>query len=156
MRVNLGGGHIRIPGYVQLDKQPEWRGVSADLVADLEEGLPFPDRSVDVINAAHIFEHINNFIPLMNECWRVLKDDGFMMVAVPVFPSVIAIAPPDHVRFFVPETFGYFLRSSKHPLAHKCWKLEINVEMKLPFRGKETRDPQLFFLMTPDRGEESQ
>ena len=67
MKVNLGGGYIDIPGYLKLDKQAEWAGVRADVIADLEEGLPFPDRSIDVLNASHIFEHINNFIPLMNE-----------------------------------------------------------------------------------------
>jgi len=153
VKLNLGGGHIRIPGYLQVDKQPEWLGVRADIVADLEEGLPFEDRSVDVINVAHVFEHINNFIPLMDECWRVLKDDGFMMVAVPVFPSVIAVSPPDHVRFFVPETFWYFWRSSKHPMRHKYWTSEMSIEMELPFRGKDSKDPQLFVLLRPDREE---
>lgn len=151
MKLNLGGGHIRIPGYLQVDKQPEWGGVSADVVTDLEEGLPFPDQSVDVINAAHIFEHVKNFLPLMEECWRVLKDDGFMMVAVPVFPSEAAVAPPDHVRYFTAGTFEYFRKDNMHPFERKPWIIELKVEMNQPFLSGEEKDPQSFLLMRPDR-----
>lgn len=135
---------------MKLDLDPEWEGIRTDVIADLEEGLPFPDRSLDVINAAHIFEHIYNFIPLMNECWRCLKDDGFMMVAVPVFPSDAAAGPPDHVRFFTQTTFMCFERAWCPP-GRMPWIRECSVEMTGPFLGQGTSEPQLFTLMRPDR-----
>ena len=110
IKVNLGAGKQSIPGYFGLDRNPEWAGVRADVVADLDAGLPFADRSLDVINACHVLEHIRNLIQLMNECWRVLNDDGFMMAAVPIFPSDAAVGPPDHVRFFTATTFMHFER----------------------------------------------
>jgi len=149
MKINLGGGYIDIPGYLKLDKQPEWGGVRANVIADLEEGLPFPDRSIDVLNASHIFEHIRNFIPLMNECWRVLKDDGFMMVTVPAFPSDGAIAPPDHVRYFVQKTF-HCLEKEFCPPDRKAWAVEVNVQFISPLFA-EADTEAIFALMRPVR-----
>ena len=50
---------------------------NVDIVADLEEGLPFlPENSVDQIYCRSVFEHIESFDNLMREIVRVLKRDG--------------------------------------------------------------------------------
>lgn len=148
MKIDLGGGKNEIPGYLNVDKYPEY----ADVVADLEEGLPFADRSVDTINASHLFEHINNFVELMNECWRVLKDDGFLMGCVPTYPGKMAVNDPTHVRFFTPGTLMYFTSDAYCIPGTKRWVLEANIEMSDP--GREELLPDLtfmWFLMRPDR-----
>lgn len=148
MKLDLGGGKNKIPGYINVDKYPEY----ADVIADLEEGLPLPDRSVDVINASHIFEHINNFVPLMNECWRVLKDDGFLMACVPTYPGRMAVNDPTHVRFFTPDTFAYFVTDLYCAPGTPRWIKEVSVEMSDPGPKEALADLTfVWILMRPDR-----
>lgn len=46
------------------------------LIAD-SMGLPFSDNSIDVIICNHIYEHVPEAKQLMEEVYRVLKEDGF-------------------------------------------------------------------------------
>ena len=57
----------------------------ADISHDLKKGIPLPDRSVDRIYTSHMLEHIpySSLIKFINECYRVLKDNGELSVAVP-------------------------------------------------------------------------
>jgi len=104
LKLNLGcGDHIE-EGYINIDIAAE-----CDLQLDLEKGkLPFDNESVDTIYASQIMEHITNFIPLMNECHRVLVPKGKLNIQVPCYPSPQAFSDPTHVRFFTTESFKYF------------------------------------------------
>lgn len=108
LKLNLGCGNDIREGWENIDRVT--LGDSRIKAIDLEEAqLPYGDDSVDIIVAHHVLEHIFNLIPLMNECHRVLREDGFMEIAVPHFPHPDSVKDPDHKRFFVPETFrGYF------------------------------------------------
>jgi len=58
------------------------RGVVASKV-DLDEGLPFNDKSFDLIWAGDIIEHVFDPIFVLQECRRVLRPNGRMLVTVP-------------------------------------------------------------------------
>lgn len=104
MKLNLGCGHKKMDGFINIDIIPE-----ADVQVDLEsQPLPFPDDSVDFVQASQVFEHIENFIPLMNEIHRVLKPGGVVRADMPLAGTLQAFQDPTHVRFFVPETFAYW------------------------------------------------
>jgi len=76
---------------------------------DLETGcLPFCSSSVLAINARAILEHISNFIPLMNDCWRVLEPEGSIYILVPQAGQECSFRDPTHVRYFTLRTFDYF------------------------------------------------
>ncbi|WP_439599116.1 class I SAM-dependent methyltransferase [Falsiroseomonas sp.] len=55
---------------------------SASLVAE-EEALPFADRSFDRILLVHGLEAAENARRMLREVWRVLHDDGRLIVVVP-------------------------------------------------------------------------
>ena len=57
-------------------------GASATVMAG-EEGLPFPDLTFDRIVLVHGLEAAENARRLLREVWRILKDDGKLMVVVP-------------------------------------------------------------------------
>lgn len=57
-------------------------GPSATLVAE-EERLPFPDLAFDRVLLVHGLEAADNARRLLREAWRVLKDDGRLLVVVP-------------------------------------------------------------------------
>lgn len=51
--------------------------------ADLGEGIPLPDASVDVIHAAEVIEHLYDPDLLVDECARVLRPGGHLVVTTP-------------------------------------------------------------------------
>jgi len=65
---------------------PRWRwprkAASCTAVAE-EEALPFPDLLFDRVLIVHGLEHAENTRRLLREAWRVLKDDGKLLVVVP-------------------------------------------------------------------------
>jgi SAM-dependent methyltransferase len=104
--IDIGCGNAKqMPGAIGVDAFPH-DGV--DVVADLEQGLPFDDRSIDHVFAVHVLEHIRGLVAVMNEIHRVLRPDGVLHVLVPSADCVNAAADPTHVRFFNRQTFKYF------------------------------------------------
>jgi SAM-dependent methyltransferase len=101
--VDLGCGATKQwPGNLGLDIYPA-PGVNA--VADLCGSLPLADRSVDVFFAVHILEHLIDFLPLLDECHRVLRPGGVLHVMSPWWRHVNAVADPTHVRLLDVQTF---------------------------------------------------
>ncbi|MBR0647512.1 class I SAM-dependent methyltransferase [Plastoroseomonas hellenica] len=68
----------------QLAPPATWplAGPCATLVAE-EERLPFPDLAFDRVLLVHGLEAADNARRLLREAWRVLKDDGRLLVVVP-------------------------------------------------------------------------
>lgn len=68
-----------------------------DIVLDVCDMNQITSDSIDVINATEIFEHIENPEKGLEECYRVLKKDGVLMLSMPfLFP--IHADPPDFQR----------------------------------------------------------
>ncbi|MEH1056178.1 methyltransferase domain-containing protein [Micromonospora sp. CPCC 206171] len=100
--VDLGcGGQKQYPTNLGLDIFPA-HGV--DAVADLSGSLPLADDSVDVFFAVHILEHLIDFLPLVDECHRVLRPGGVLHVMSPWWGHVNAVADPTHVRLLDVQT----------------------------------------------------
>ena len=105
MKLHLGCGNDYKKGYVNCDISAE---VNPDVVVDLEEKLQFKDDSVSEVLANHVFEHVQNFIPLMHELHRVCRKDAKIIIRTPFYSAWGQFNDPTHVRFFTPWTFGYF------------------------------------------------
>jgi len=106
VRLNIGCGRKNYPGFVNIDKQ-NLSGV--DLLWDLEQvPLPFADNSISEVRAEHVLEHIQQFVPLMEELWRISKKGGKIRIEVPYFRYEGAFRDPTHCRFFSEYSFEYF------------------------------------------------
>ncbi len=107
-QLDLGSGIHKTEGYKGVDIKA-LDGV--DYVYDLTK-VPYPaeDKSISRIITKHTLEHLDwkDVIRLMNECHRILKNDGEMEIFVPLFPSETAVDDPDHKTMFTTETFGRF------------------------------------------------
>lgn len=104
--IDLGCGRKKqFPKALGVDFRP-LKGV--DVVADLNNTLPFKENSADHIFAIHVLEHLPDLLSLMNEVHRVLKPSGIFHVIVPNSSSKNALADPTHVRFFNKQTFRFF------------------------------------------------
>lgn len=59
--------------------------VSPDIIFDVAlDGLsPIADNSLDFVIASHLHEHVPNPLGLLKECYRVLRSNGVLYLAVP-------------------------------------------------------------------------
>lgn len=61
------------------------RGVPVTYVHPHSSGiLPFPTNSIDLITCLGVLHHIPNVGTVLNECFRVLKSDGYALVREPI------------------------------------------------------------------------
>ena len=98
MKLNLGCGKDIREGYTNLDKR-DW---GQDIVRDVLKGLPFDNNKFDEVLASHFLEHIRNGENLyfvFTEIWRVLKNDGLLIVRLPHSESPEAFYP-DHLSYW--------------------------------------------------------
>jgi len=108
MKLNLGCGSDIRRGWVNLDVV---KGEGVDIVHDLNKlPLPFEDRKFDFILCQDVLEHIN-FIPLMNELYRILKPKGILKIRCPHFTSKLNFENPTHIHQFSSKSFDYFTRN---------------------------------------------
>ncbi len=111
-KLNLGCGNNILENYINID-MINLEGV--DLVTTLEDSkLPFEDNSIDEIVCDHILEHIYNFVPLMEELYRICKNKALIYVNVPYYKYEGAFRDPTHRRFFTERTFDYFSPENKY------------------------------------------
>lgn len=100
--LDLGCGDTRqYPDNIGVDRR---RTPSVAVQADVAAGLPFRDGSVDRIFAVHVLEHLADFLPLVDECHRVLAPGGVLHVLSPWWRHVNAVADPTHVRLLDTQT----------------------------------------------------
>jgi SAM-dependent methyltransferase len=108
-RLHLGCGRTILPGWVNLDMQA---GNQVDVVADLDKcgeiPLPFESDTFDEFLASHLFEHLRNPLPLMQELHRIGKPGAKAVFKVPYGSSDDASEDPTHVRLCFLHTFSYF------------------------------------------------
>ncbi|OLF16303.1 methyltransferase domain-containing protein [Actinophytocola xanthii] len=101
--VDIGcGGSKQYPGNVGFDRR---RTGAVNVLADLGQGIPLRDGSVDRVFAVHVLEHLVDFLPLVDECHRVLRPGGVLHVLSPWWRYVNAVADPTHVRLLDVQTF---------------------------------------------------
>lgn len=113
LRLNLGSGERRLPGYVNVDCVPL---AGVDILADLNE--PFaelPDNSVDAVYARHTLEHIDRLTDLLAEIHRVTRPGGQIEIIVPHFSNPYGYSDPTHVRFFGLYSFYYLSDTIDQP-----------------------------------------
>ncbi len=87
------------------------------------EPLPLEDRSVDVVWAGEVIEHVADVAPWLSEVRRVLRPRGTLLLTTPHHGPLtllgLALSPrrfdahfeprSDHVRFFSPRTLRALL-----------------------------------------------
>jgi len=132
IKIELGGGRNPKPGYKNVDIIPE-----ADFQCNLEfDNLPFENETINEIYTHHTFEHIENIIKVMNECWRVLKFGGKMIVVVPHLNCTLAWQDPTHKRYWNEESMKFFcgkyLKKYKLDYGIKCCFRLIKNKVTIP------------------------
>jgi hypothetical protein len=130
MKLNLGCGHNRLDGFINVDASAECR---PDKVWDLEQTpWPWPDSSVSEARFFHSLEHMGAdpkvFLAIMKELYRVMRPGGVVHIVVPHPRHDNFLNDPTHVRPITPQILHLFDRTrndevkarggSDTPLAH--------------------------------------
>jgi SAM-dependent methyltransferase len=97
MKLNIGGGDVRMPGYLNLDYDPQ---SNPDYVVDLErDRFPFDDNTVETVVAHHVLEHLGEgYFHCLQEIYRVCKHGAIVDIHVPHHRHDSFAADPTHRR----------------------------------------------------------
>jgi len=138
MKFNMGCGHNKMNGYVNVDLSAV---CGPDQVVDLESmPWPWPDDCAEEVIFNHCLEHLGGdpkvFLSIMKELYRVCRDNAVVKIAVPHPRHDNFIGDPTHVRVISPQVLNLFSRknndlwarmgASNTPLAHY---LSVDFEM---------------------------
>lgn len=110
MKLNLGSGTKRYPGYLNIDSDA---GSLPDYLLNLEtDTLPIVDNSVDEVLAHHILEHLGDgFFHCLRELYRVCKHGAIIDVKVPHPRHDTFLIDPTHKRPIYPHTLDMFSKT---------------------------------------------
>ncbi|HXD46871.1 MAG TPA: methyltransferase domain-containing protein [Pseudolabrys sp.] len=110
MRLNLGCGNRKVPGWVNVDKV---QACHPDQVVDLEQ-LPWPwaDDSVEEVMLSHVLEHLGEdtktYLGLIKELYRVCRNGAKIVILVPHPRHDFFLDDPTHVRTITPGGLALF------------------------------------------------
>jgi predicted SAM-dependent methyltransferase len=110
MRLNLGCGNAKLPGWVNVDGSA---GCSPDQVVDLEQ-IPWPwaDNLVKEVLLSHVLEHLGTttarYLDIFKELYRVCANGAKVTVIVPHPRHDFFLNDPTHVRAVTVEGLAHF------------------------------------------------
>ena len=118
MRLNLGCGDKKMPGWRNVDKIAM---CDPDEVVDLEQlPWPWPDDSVDEILLSHVLEHLGQspdiYLGIVKEVYRVCRNDAKITIVVPHPRHDHFLQDPTHVRVVTPEGLNMFSQAANRRL----------------------------------------
>jgi hypothetical protein len=136
MKLNLGCGFNKPEGYVNVDKYKE---CNPDIQCDLEIfPWPFENDLIDEILLNHSLEHMGQqsevFLKIMQEIYRVCKNDATVFINVPHPRHDNFISDPTHVRAITPMTLTLFDLELNKQWQNKAANTPFAIYLKVNFK----------------------
>jgi predicted SAM-dependent methyltransferase len=93
-KLHLGCGSELLEGWLNSDLSPSSNRI---LRLDATDPFPFPDETFDYVFSEHMIEHnsYSNGLAMLNECYRVLKDNGKIRISTPDLSFLIDLYNQD-------------------------------------------------------------
>lgn len=122
-RLELGCGLNKLPGSIGVDLNPD--ATAADVIADLDLPLPFPDCSFDEVRAVHVIEHVRDIVQTMAEIHRVSRAGGRLHVVTPHYTDSSSWRDPTHRWHLNTYSFRFWTDGGLHHQRHWYTRLEL-------------------------------
>lgn len=103
----------------------------------IDDKLPFPNESQDYVYSSHALEHIDDYKQTLQDWYRVLKTNGYLVITVPhqflyekIKPRKTNNGRPgskwngDHRRFITPASLLKEIEESLEPNSYRIRLLE--------------------------------
>ena len=154
IKLNLGCGEKRIPGFINVDKFG-----TPDINHDLESfPWPWESNSVSEIALIHVLEHLGKdteiYFGILKEMYRVCKNKAKIRIVVPHYRHSCFYNDPTHVRVVTPEGLRLFSKKQnkiwiEKGAANSLLALYLNVD----FEVKQTviKPSQDWFRLHPEQ-----
>ncbi len=126
-------------GYTERFNQAYFIGQCHFMRVNLCGPWPWPDSSIDEINAYDAIEHLPDQIHTMNEAWRVLKPGGQFNIDVPTTDGRGAWQDPTHVSFWNRNSFWYYEKGNLHRERFKGAS-SVKAEVKAAFKVLDEKE----------------
>jgi len=138
-KLNIGCGLNKKEGFVNIDKAPE---INPDMVVNIEQGLPFANKSFDYIYSCHCLEHIrpDKWIFILNEISRVAKNGCILELKLP-FDNIATRTHCDHYRTFGFMSFDPLIKGTERDYYSDLNLIKLSKEIN-PF-------VKLFYYLFP-------
>lgn len=150
IRLDVACGPSKQKGYLGMDIVP---GENVDIVHDIQKfPWPIPDNVCASILMSHIYEHIEPKyrFQVMDECWRIIRHDGQLLIACPYANSFLESAHPAHYmcpneasfQFFDPDYHLWHASGYQKPLAWKIIRcaFAMNGTIEIVMEPRKKRD----------------
>jgi hypothetical protein len=113
MKFNMGCGHNRLDGYVNVDSSPN---SAADQIVDLEQTpWPWADGCAEEVLFNHSLEHMGAeakvFLAIIQDLYRICADGAVVQINAPHPRHDNFIGDPTHVRIVTPKVLSLFDKS---------------------------------------------
>lgn len=95
MKLNLGCGNKTKAGFIGVDR---YHCEAAELIADLDGGLPFKSEVISEVLMDNVIEHVRSIPALMQEIYRVCADGAVVRIITPHFASLASWRDPTHIH----------------------------------------------------------
>jgi predicted SAM-dependent methyltransferase len=113
VRIDLGCGAAKESGFTGVDR---YLLPGVDVIANLDEPLPFHTDTVDLIFASHSLEHVKNLLATMKEIYRVCKHGAQLCLLAPYSEQKLNVANPYHAWQFNEHTPRFWTSYPKAPV----------------------------------------
>ena len=101
----FGAGSVTAADILDIDP----RNPSATIVGDLCDLKPVGDDTYDCIILTQVLQYVPDAPAAVRECHRILKQNGALLLTVPLIAAVDPVAPADFWRF-TPDAVRLLLR----------------------------------------------
>lgn len=142
LKLNLGCGHNKIPGYINVDKDHNCEPDVLFRLTSFQPQTPWPweTSSVSEVLFIHSLEHMGQrpsvFLGLIKELYRVCASNATIKIAVPHPRSDDFLGDPTHVRPISPQILELFSKRLnnewvKNKYANSCLALSLDVDFEI-------------------------
>jgi SAM-dependent methyltransferase len=122
-KLDLGCGRNKPSGFIGVDSNPG--ATAADVIADLNCPLPFPDSIFDEVRAVHVIEHVRDVMQTMAEIHRVTHDGGRVYLVTPHYTDSSSWRDPTHLWHLNTYSFRFWTDQGLHHERHWYTRLEF-------------------------------